>query len=580
MRQVVEPGERRAALEVDQYVVELFRAVRHGQAEHERAEELGLAGAGGADAQAVRTHAAHRGLLDVQLDGMAVLGRADGDTKALVERTRSPRLPYVERERVAHAEHRRVVLGRLDDELGGVIVVAAGEDRHAVRAQLAGEHLGVDHRYEIGLAERCGRDLAGLYAPVQRHLVRRDVEHGDPLLDPAWPLPLAGDVDRARRRRRRREHVGADPVHAVDHDDHVDRVAPGDALAAVGHLRQLERGPGEEPYGTGAVRTCRVLYVRQPLDPVPVLGVLRRRHDHQPHFARRVPGHDLSDHRVREPSRGVEVADQLEPAEAAEVDLQRDRRDGQVRTDETTQRARRERFEVLDRLRLRRHDPLRELLPADRDPDREEVVRVGAALPHPTRSRERPQRVGRGVAPHHRAALVGGRLAHLAPCLAEVAEVVAAARVQLLRLVVVAAAHLADHHADHRDPHEATREGPEARLGAAAAEHPGVHEAHRRDARDHGQEAQHGAERLLRCGGRDLGRGLEQQVAPGHGWWRRPLAAGEDDRCHQGPVREGADAIMPQCGAARLGPQVRSQVSRRIVTEPLAYRQNGHRHCD
>ena len=308
MRQVVEPGERRAALEVDQYVVELFRAVRHGQAEHERAEELGLAGAGGADAQAVRTHAAHRGLLDVQLDGMAVLGRADGDTKALVERTRSPRLPYVERERVAHAEHRRVVLGRLDDELGGVIVVAAGEDRHAVRAQLAGEHLGVDHRYEIGLAERCGRDLAGLYAPVQRHLVRRDVEHGDPLLDPAWPLPLAGDVDRARRRRRRREHVGADPVHAVDHDDHVDRVAPGDALAAVGHLRQLERGPGEEPYGTGAVRTCRVLYVRQPLDPVPVLGVLRRRHDHQPHLARRVPGHDLGDHRVREPSRGVEIA--------------------------------------------------------------------------------------------------------------------------------------------------------------------------------------------------------------------------------------------------------------------------------
>ena len=75
VRQLRHAGERRAALEVDQHHVEVLGRVRHRQAEHQRPQELRLAGPGRADHQAVRAHALLGGLLDVEVyDGAAVAG--------------------------------------------------------------------------------------------------------------------------------------------------------------------------------------------------------------------------------------------------------------------------------------------------------------------------------------------------------------------------------------------------------------------------------------------------------------------------------------------------------------------------
>ena len=77
VRQRVELVEGRAALEVDQDEVQVVGWVGDGQAEHQGAQQLGLARSGGADHQAVRAHPALGGLLDVQLDGLT--GGADAD---------------------------------------------------------------------------------------------------------------------------------------------------------------------------------------------------------------------------------------------------------------------------------------------------------------------------------------------------------------------------------------------------------------------------------------------------------------------------------------------------------------------
>ena len=71
------PGEGRAALEVGEDEVQGLRGVGDRQAQHQGAQQLGLAGTGGADAQAVRAHAVLRGLLEVEHDRLAVLADTD-----------------------------------------------------------------------------------------------------------------------------------------------------------------------------------------------------------------------------------------------------------------------------------------------------------------------------------------------------------------------------------------------------------------------------------------------------------------------------------------------------------------------
>ena len=73
-------------------------------AEHERAEELGLSGAGGADDQAVRTHALLGRLLDVEVDHRAAVAEADRHPQPVARRPLPPGQRGVEGEHVAEAE--------------------------------------------------------------------------------------------------------------------------------------------------------------------------------------------------------------------------------------------------------------------------------------------------------------------------------------------------------------------------------------------------------------------------------------------------------------------------------------------
>ena len=97
VRQAVEPGERGAALEVDQDEVEMLGGVGDRQPEHEGAQQLGLAGAGGADDQAVRAHAALCGLLEVQVDRLAVGVGPDRHPQLIPRRPGPPQRGHVQR---------------------------------------------------------------------------------------------------------------------------------------------------------------------------------------------------------------------------------------------------------------------------------------------------------------------------------------------------------------------------------------------------------------------------------------------------------------------------------------------------
>ena len=104
VRQPVQPGERGAALEVDEREVQRVRRVRDGEREHEGAQQLALAGAGGADQQAVRAHAVLRGLLEVELDRRAVRADAELHPQPVPVRPWHPGVVRVERVRVAEVE--------------------------------------------------------------------------------------------------------------------------------------------------------------------------------------------------------------------------------------------------------------------------------------------------------------------------------------------------------------------------------------------------------------------------------------------------------------------------------------------
>ena len=75
VRRAGEPGERGAALEVDEHEVERLGRVRRDQPEHQGPQQLGLARPGGPDAQPVRAHPLLGGLLDVELHRLAARPR-------------------------------------------------------------------------------------------------------------------------------------------------------------------------------------------------------------------------------------------------------------------------------------------------------------------------------------------------------------------------------------------------------------------------------------------------------------------------------------------------------------------------
>ena len=83
VRQPLHAEERRAALEIHQHQVQLVRAMRGGQRQHDRFQQLRFAGARRAYAQPVRADAALRGLLEIQVQHLPAGGDADGDAQAI-----------------------------------------------------------------------------------------------------------------------------------------------------------------------------------------------------------------------------------------------------------------------------------------------------------------------------------------------------------------------------------------------------------------------------------------------------------------------------------------------------------------
>ncbi len=217
VRQVLQPEECGAALEVDEDEIELLGGVRHGEPEHQRAQQLRLAGAGGADADAVWTHAALGRLLEVELDGAAVVRCADRDAELLAQRSGAPGDAGVERQRVAGAEQRREVADGLESGVAGrdVAVLRVGEPvgRHG-----AGQHLAVHGRHAVGSPERGAGVRRLLGAAVQDDPVGRDLEHRGPRLESPRHVPLAGDVQGHDVRCRRQELPRRDAGNLIGND--------------------------------------------------------------------------------------------------------------------------------------------------------------------------------------------------------------------------------------------------------------------------------------------------------------------------------------------------------------------------
>ena len=81
MRRVGQLEKRCPAFEVNQQQVEHFGRVACHHAQRDGPQQLRFARSGGSDAQAVRSHAPLRGLVDVQVHSSAVRGGTDRDTE-------------------------------------------------------------------------------------------------------------------------------------------------------------------------------------------------------------------------------------------------------------------------------------------------------------------------------------------------------------------------------------------------------------------------------------------------------------------------------------------------------------------
>ena len=139
VRHLRHAGEGGSALEVDEHEVELFGGVGHRQGEDEGAQHLGLARTGGADDQAVRSHARQGGLLDVEVDGLVLGRQADRDAEPVPGQPRLPPLGDVEVADVAQPQEVDELGGGLArgvDGLARAVGLDAGLGRQAARDDL------------------------------------------------------------------------------------------------------------------------------------------------------------------------------------------------------------------------------------------------------------------------------------------------------------------------------------------------------------------------------------------------------------------------------------------------------------
>ena len=280
MGHVGHAGKGRTTLEVDEDEVELLRRVRHRQREHEGAQELGLAGAGRADDEAVRTHALLGGLLDVERDDLAAAADTDGDPQPVALQPGSPGRGRVEVADVTEAEE--------VDQLGaggeGITHLHLTADEH--RCQTSRRSLGLGHAHLVGKAlgpaaaeaEDLERNLTG------RHTLPGRID-GEPQGGRRVEFaPLVGQVEHGDTQDAvvGHERVVAGQAGPVDDDDHVRRgqLAARPETRPVGdvvgkQLKQLVDGLGHETHRPDGIALARAEGVGQPLEPVPLVTRVR-----------------------------------------------------------------------------------------------------------------------------------------------------------------------------------------------------------------------------------------------------------------------------------------------------------------
>ena len=163
VRHVGHAGEGRPTLEVDQDHVELLGGVRHRESEHQGAEELGLPGPGGPDAQTVRPHALLGGLLDVEVHQGPALAQPDRSPQPVAGRPRTPGRRRFETTDVAESEKIHEV-ARAGDLAGAGVRRSRGH--RAQRHQASGQGLS-------------GREVALVGVSAHRGLAQEQGLHRD-----------------------------------------------------------------------------------------------------------------------------------------------------------------------------------------------------------------------------------------------------------------------------------------------------------------------------------------------------------------------------------------------------------------
>ena len=556
-----EPGERGAALEVDEHQVERRRGVGRDEAEDQGSQQLGLAGARGADAQPVGAHPLLRGLLEVELHRLAVLADPERHAQPLPHRAGPPRGSDVERVRVAvdaeqleQARRRRTRLvprgprcPARREPPGQRLGLRAGQSVRAPEPLDPAGGAAAARPDPLAAAGVVGDDEAQA-APPDQAVDRRavDVDQGDPgqtVLD-------EGPVAVVTRR-------GSDAVRPVEDHDDVGRAGrqrgaarepgPVGELGREPRLHRRQRGR-DHPHRAGAVGQPRVRDVREPLAPLPREPSLAAGGDGEQEVVGPVEGDELGHERPdkRAAALGVGRPGHAHRREGAQRDGGGQGLDDGVGPHEAAQRHRRDRLEVLDGAGLRRDERGREPLVPAADADVREVGIAGTPLPGAGSAGEGHERVRVGVGPLQAGALLGGDRPGAPADLGEVAQVVRALGVGLGTALGPAAGGAAGDHAERRERDHAP-EQPRRRVVDADDD----------DEADRGQQHHQRQQAREQAGGGDAGlgrRGLERDLPRRHRRGGRARPASDDLRAHAPPPAALPRTVRPPTAAGHGSP--------------------------
>jgi hypothetical protein len=345
VRQPRELGEGGAALVVDQHEAERLRRMREREPRDERAHQLALAGAGGADDQPVRTETALGRLLEVEHDALARRRHADRDPQLSAARHRPPGLARVDLFRACEAE--QVERAHLVGDRHPAVAILEAQRRQRARQGLRETDVAgvrpdavpapgfaaalLDRRRASRRQHDAQVGLGGLAVGRVREADDRD------------PEPVAAIHHLAHQRMPGGRRVRRVPVH----EQHEARGADHDLLGPAGRLllealELLEPRPDlaleqlGEPLGrvgeqdrrgqqVGSVLTRAHLRarVREPLHPVPVGRVGPVVGGHQAQVAGRPERGELRSDGAHQRARLGRIADDRGDAHPVQVDHHR-----------------------------------------------------------------------------------------------------------------------------------------------------------------------------------------------------------------------------------------------------------------